>query len=324
MRLALSVVASAALAQCRAMSMWSRVAREGPSGFGYRSTAAEVTEGCELSGKRYLLTGCNSGIGFETLAALTAHGATVLAAARTLDKARAACERVSGDTIPLECELSEPTSVREAVSAAGEGLLDGILCNAGVMLPHGLHTKHGYELQFLTNHIGHFILVNGLLPRLSQDARVVCVSSGGHRLAPRGGIAFDNLTGERPYLPWQAYGQSKLANLLFVQELARRFAGAEQLALAVHPGVVATQLTRGMSRLSQLGLRLLLPLFVKTPAEGAATSCFALVHRGARAMNGAYLVDCNVAEPSRHARDPVLARRLWRASEEIAARLWTP
>lgn len=315
------LVAAPSLLERRRMSLWAWLAPTGPNGFGYASTADEVAADCDLSGKRYLLTGCNSGIGFETLRVLTSRGATVLAAARTLDKARRACERAGKGAVPLECELSEPSSVRAAAAAIGMEPLDGVLCNAGIMLPSGSHRKYGHELQFLTNHLGHFLLVTALLPRLATDGRVVCVSSGGHHIVPRGGIDFDNLSGERRYLPWQAYGQSKLANLLFVAQLARRFAGSERAAIGVHPGVVRTELTRSMSRFSHHGLGLLAPLFVKSPAQGAASPCFALVHPAGRALNGAYVVNCDVSTPSRHARDAALAQRLWSVSEELTAAL---
>src|SRR5690606_29144580 len=122
--------------------------------------------------------------------------------------------------------------------------LDVILCNAGIMALPKRELRHGQELQFLTNHLGHFGLVTGLLDQLRERARVVVLSSAAHQLAPRGGIQFDDLTLEHNYTPWLAYGQSKLANLLFARALAGRLAGTQRTANAVHPGAVATPLTR--------------------------------------------------------------------------------
>ena len=159
------------------MSLLGALRGKGPNGFGYNTTAEEATAGVDLSGKRILLTGCNSGIGFETMRVLTERGATVLGAARSLEKAEKAGAKVSGETIPVVCELSEPESVfaaAESVKAMGEKL-DVIVCNAGIMALPKLNQQHGYELQFFTNHIGHFILVTELLDLLADDGRVVMV-----------------------------------------------------------------------------------------------------------------------------------------------------
>ena len=143
---------------------------------------------------------------------------------------------MKGDFVPLACELSEPASIRACIDAvkSGAGPLDAIVCNAGVMAPPTLRQAHGYELQFFTNHIGHFILVTGLLDRLAPTGRVVVVASNAHRRAPAG-IEFDNLSGARDYAPLRAYGQSKLANILFTRELARRLPGGGQTANACTP-----------------------------------------------------------------------------------------
>ena len=151
-----------------------------------------------------------------------------------------------GVTLPVACELTDPASIMACVDLLeAEGvLLDGVICNAGIMAVPRLEQAFGYELQFFNNHVGHFILVTQLLDRLTEDARVVVVSSGAHRAAPKGGIEFDNLSGARGYRPSRAYGQSKLANLLFAKELARRFDGTARTANAVHPGVIHTNLGR--------------------------------------------------------------------------------
>ena len=199
--------------------------------------------------------------------------------------------------------------------------LAAIICNAGIMALPKLSQKHGYELQFFTNHVGHFLLVTGLLDKLAPDGRVVVVSSDAHRTAPKGGIDFDNLSGERGYSAWQAYGQSKLANLLFAKQLAKHFRGSSRVANAVHPGVIQTNLGRHMNPVLSAALTLAGPLVLKSMPEGAATEVWAAVHPAAAQISGEYLSDCNVAKPRRIALDDALAERLWTKTEEIVAGL---
>lgn len=304
------------------MSLYSMFSGKGPSGFGYGSTAEDVTAGLDLTGRRYLVTGANSGIGQETARVLGLRGATVLAAARTVEKAAEACKEFGAAAVPVACELSEPASVRacvETLKSMGQPL-HGVLGNAGIMALPKLEQKYGYELQFFTNHVGHFLLVTGLSDALTDDARVVLTSSAAHQTAPAGGIEFDNLSGERGYSAWRAYGQSKLANLLFARELARRWAGTGRTANAVHPGVIQTNLGRHMGPMASL-MALAGPLFLKTIPQGAATQTWAAVHPGAASLRGEYLADCNVAKSSEYGRDDALAARLWQESERIAAGL---
>jgi NAD(P)-dependent dehydrogenase (short-subunit alcohol dehydrogenase family) len=304
------------------MSLLSRFKRPGPNGFGYASTADDVTRGLDLHPKTILLTGCASGIGLETLRVLARRGAHVIATARTLERAAAACAEAGATGTPLACDLSEPESVRSCVAKIkAEGLrLDAIICNAGIMALPQLSQVHGFEKQFFTNHIGHFLLVTQLLTELTAEARVVVVSSDAHRGAPRDGIELDNLSGERGYRPWVAYGQSKLANLLFARELSRRLPGPRQTANALHPGLIQTNLFRNMPGFARVGLLSLAPLIMKSVAQGAATQCYVATHP-ALAVNGEYFSDCNLARTSRHGRDRQLALSLWEASERIAARL---
>ena len=304
------------------MSLLSRFTRPGPSGFGYASTAEEVTRGLDLHGKTYLLTGCTSGLGFETLRVLASRGARVIATARSLDTAREACARVSGETRPLACDLGEPESVRAcAATLSSEATpIDAIICNAGIMALPQLTRVHGYEKQFFTNHIGHFLLVTTLLPLLQAEGRVVVVSSNAHRRAPKQGIELDNLSGEAGYHPWRAYGQSKLANLLFARELARRLPRPRQTANALHPGVIATNLARSMPASMRIALTVMTPLALKSVPQGAATQCYVATHPGLMA-NGEYFSHCNIARSSRLGSDAELARRLWDASERIIQKL---
>src|SRR5262249_12714519 len=154
----------------------------GPSGFGYASTAAEVTDGLSLAGQNVLITGCNSGIGQEAMRVIALRGARVVGTARTLEKAERACATVSGATLPLACELADPASVDGCIAALKQAdvRLDAIICNAGIMALPELNKAYGYELQFFTNHVGHFMLVTGLLQELTARGRVVMVSSAAH------------------------------------------------------------------------------------------------------------------------------------------------
>lgn len=305
------------------MSLFVRFLPNGKSGFGSASTAEDVTAGLDLSGRTVLITGSNSGLGLETARVLAGRGARVLAAARSVEKAQQAVADLPGTFVPLSCELADPRSVRACVVSVKQlGFsLDAIVCNAGIMALPKLEQAFGYELQFFTNHIGHFMLVSGLLDSLSQRGRVVVLSSAMHKRAPRAGIDFDNLSGERHYTAWEAYGQSKLANVLFTKQLAKRFAGSGRTANAVHPGVIPSPLARHFSPISRAVYTSVGPLFLKDMARGAATQCYVAVHPDVAATSGEYFADCNVKQPSSHALDADLAERLWSESQRIVAGL---
>jgi len=305
------------------MSLYGLFRGKGSTGFGHNSTTDDVTEGLDLSGKTYLLTGCNSGIGADTLRILCERGARVIGAARTIEKANAACEAAPGEAVGVACELSEPTSVRAAVQAVKDlGFpIDGILCNAGIMALPERTLQHGYEAQWFTNHVGHFILVTGLLEQLTAEGRVVMTASYGHRMTYAEGIRLDDLSAEGKYDQWQAYGQSKLSNVLFAKHLATLL-GPNQTANAVHPGVIVTKLTRHMNKFVD-GLYMAVgpALFTKTLAQGAATQVYVAVHPDASNVNGKYFADCNVKTPSGHGSDAALAKALWERTEEVVAGL---
>lgn len=305
------------------MSVYQHFVSNGASGFGYGSTAEEVSDGVSLAGKTVLITGCNSGIGLETARVLSLRGARVLAAARSLAKAEQVCSTLSGPSLPIGCELSDAVSVRACAAAVrGAGFqVDVVVCNAGIMALPRRETAHGVELQLFTNHIGHFLLVTSLLDQLSETARVVVLSSDMHRRAPAEGIQFDNLDAARGYTPWGAYGQSKLANLLFAKQLARRFTGTRKTANAVHPGVIVTNLQRHLSPVLAAGMSLFAPLVLKSVPQGAATQVYAAVSPQLEGVSGQYLSHCNLAEPRADANDVGLAQRLWDVSEQIVARL---
>ena len=289
--------------------------------FGPTSTAEEVSEGIDLSGRVYLLTGCNSGIGEETLRVLGLRGAEIIGLARTVAKAQAALDKHGVPGTAVACELADPASVRAAVETV-RGLgkeLSGIIANAGIMTLPEPRTTLGLDLQFLTNHIGHWILVNGLVDLLTDDGRVVMVSSGAHFMAPDVGIEFDNLSGERDYQPWRTYGQSKLANLLTAKSLARKL-GGHRIANSLHPGVIQTNLGRHLEDydglLDNIGRENL-----KTVGQGAATQVYLAVHPDVADKTGLYWDSCQVKEPSKPAQDDALADRLWTETETIVASL---
>lgn len=307
-----------------AMSLLSSLRREtGPSGFGYASTAEEVVRSVDLRGQTWLVTGVTSGLGKESARVLSLKGARVLGTGRSEARARTAAEELAASAltapVPLVCELSEPASIRACVATVleRENALDGILCNAGVMALPSRTLVCGQEAQFFTNHIAHFMLVQGLMPRLAPKARVVVVSSSAHRRAPSGGIAFDDLSLSETYRPWRAYGHSKLANLLFARALAQRFEGTERRANAVHPGVIATKLMRHMPPVLRGAMPVASRVALKTAAEGAATQIWAAVHPGAAQLSGEYLVNCNVGRSSRSGSDATQAERLWKATQDI-------
>lgn len=290
--------------------------------------AEQVTEGLDLSGRMALVTGATSGIGLETARVLARRGVHVLVTGRTLDKARAACAGLEGRATPLACELEDFDGVAECAARVVQlGVpLDMLICNAGIMAPPTLELVRGLEKQFVVNHLGHFLLVQRLLDtvRAAPGGRVVMVSSSAHKWAPPGGIAFNNLTGEKGYDPRVFYGQSKLANALVARELARRLGGSATTANAVHPGLIITNIIRYIPRWQQLLAPLVGPLLrsrIKTVAQGAATTCYVATHPDVARISGRYFADCAVATPEKVMEDDVLAKRLWAESEKLV-RSW--
>jgi NAD(P)-dependent dehydrogenase (short-subunit alcohol dehydrogenase family) len=184
-----------------------------------------------------------------------------------------------------------------------------------------LQQKYGLEMQFLTNHLGHFVLVNRLLDRVQEAAagRVVMVSSLGHYTTVAGGINFDNLSGEKRYVPFTAYGQSKLANLLMSNELARRLKGTNVTSNAIHPGIIMTPLARNMGSLRTTLAGLVSWPVSRSVEQGAATQCYVAASPALDKVSGRYFADCNPARMSAHAQDAKMAARLWSVSEKLAA-----
>lgn len=292
------------------------------SRFTRRSTAEQVTAGLDLSGKTVLITGCSSGLGLESMRVLALRGAHVIGAARSADRAAQAAASVGAEITPVSCDLADFDSVVACADAvhALRRPLDVLMCNAGVMGLRRRQQRYGVEMQFLTNHLGHFVLVNRLLDRVLQApaGRIVVVSSLGHHLPVPGGIGFDNLSGARTYDPWTFYGQSKLANLLMSNELARRLEGGPATSNAIHPGIIFTPLMRHMGSLIARAGELLTWPINRSVEQGAATQCYVATAPALAGVNGGYFADCNPARTSVHARNPELAARLWAVSEELA------
>ena len=291
--------------------------------FDESSTAAEVTEGLDLTGKIAIVTGCNSGIGYETMRVLALRGAHVIGTGRTLEKAQTACASVRGVTSPVQLELSDFESVvacAEAVRSLNSPV-DMLICNAGMR--GGRHELvNGVEKHLAVNHLGHFLLVNRLLDWLffSWQGRVVVLSSrSAYKSAPEEGILFDDLRMERNYDDVLAYGHSKLANALFSFELARLLNGTRITSNAVHPGLVSTNIVRHESAIIRAGFGLLTKIAGKTVEEGAATSCFVATSESLGATSGRYFEDCNAMTVlgDNHMQDRDQASRLWLASEEL-------
>jgi WW domain-containing oxidoreductase len=292
-------------------------------GFGRRSTAEDVTEGLDLRGKTAVITGVNSGLGQESMRVLAARGARIIGLARTREKAEAACAAVDGDTVPVTCELSDFGTVRDAareIRAMGMPI-DILMTNAGIMAPKQLRHAHGVEMQFATNHLGHFILVNHLIEQVRQApaGRIVILSSAAHKFAVSGGIAFGNLDASGGYDPWRFYGQSKLANLLHARELSRRLDGTRVTSNALHPGVIQTNLARDAQSLLLSVARLFSPFLYKSVPQGAATQCYVATHPAVDRISGAYFADCREAGTSAWGRDDDLAVQLWKESERLTA-----
>lgn len=289
------------------------------SELGFSSTAEEVTERVSLAGKTVVITGVSSGLGEETARVLGKRGAFVIAAARSAEKAQAVLDRHGIEGVAVACELSEPASVRAAVETIrGMGRkLDVVICNAGIMALPERKEAHGIELQLMTNHVGHFILVTRLLDSLSADGRVVVVSSGAHTMAPEAGIEFDDLAGEKSYDAWKHYGQSKLANILFARALHKRFEGTKRVASSLHPGVIKTNLGRNNRKSVDDIFESMDPAKVKTIPQGAATQCFLAAHPSGAEAAGRYYADCQPKETSPLGQDDDLAERLWEETEKL-------
>ncbi|WP_442679214.1 SDR family NAD(P)-dependent oxidoreductase [Sphingomonas sp. ASY06-1R] len=311
--------------------------------FGATSTTDDVLAGVDLSGKRVLVTGASAGLGVETCRVLVAHGAMVIGAARNLDKAeqatagvRAAVANGAGFDL-IQLDLASLASVRACADAlvADGRPFDIVIANAGVMAPPLGRTADGFETQFGTNHLGHFVLVNRIAGLIREGGRLVNLSSAGHRFAD---VDLKDANFEQTeYDPWVAYGRSKTANVLFAVEFDRRHKTRGVRATAVHPGGIRTELSRHMTQADEDALigsinaahaaAGLPPFEFKTIPQGAATSVWAAAVADAGAIGGRYCEDCHVAEIQDgegirggvrpYALDEARAKALWAKSEEL-------
>uniref|UniRef100_Q01RR6 Probable oxidoreductase n=1 Tax=Solibacter usitatus (strain Ellin6076) TaxID=234267 RepID=Q01RR6_SOLUE len=315
---------------------------------GATSTADDVLSGVNLHGKRILVTGVSAGIGVETARALAAHGAHVVGAARDLAKAEAATAQVQKDAAAngggfelTALDLADLKSVRacaDGLIAKGEPF-DVVIANAGVMATPFGHTADGFETQFGTNHLGHFVLINRIASLIRTGGRLVNLSSAGHRIS---NVDVEDPNFERtPYDPMIAYGRSKTANILFAVAFDQRHRSRGVRATAVHPGAIQTELGRYMERAQlesmidrinqQLAAEGKGPFEWKTIPQGAATSVWAGVLAPADEIGGRYCANCQVGRIVRgdavitaagegvreYALDPHNAAALWKKSEEL-------
>ncbi len=316
--------------------------------FGYASTTEDVLAGINLNGKRILVTGVSAGLGVETARALAAHGAQVVGAARDLNKAKLATAQIQKDAAAhggsfelIELDLASLKSVRacaDRLLAKGE-LFDVIIANAGVMATPFGHTADGFETQFGTNHLGHFVLVNRIASLIRSGGRLINLSSSGHRYS---NVDLQDPNFDRsPYEPFVAYGRSKTANILFAVGFDKRHRERGVRAAAVHPGGIQTELGRYsdpgriQKLLEQINEQLAAegkgPFQWKTVPQGAATSVWAGVVASADDIGGQYCENCHVGTVVRdevpitvisegvraYALDENNAEALWKKSEEL-------
>jgi NAD(P)-dependent dehydrogenase (short-subunit alcohol dehydrogenase family) len=308
------------------------------SGFHAKSTAAEVLADADLAGRTAIVTGGYSGLGLETVRALAGAGATVIVPVRSPEKARENLAELDGNVRTASLDLSDLASIRSFAEAMLAELdrLDMLINNAGVMACPEARVGPGWESQFGINHMGHFALTSALMPLLAQSegARVVALSSAAHKMSD---IRWDDIQFETgAYDKWQAYGQSKTANALFANALARRLAGSSGHAFSVHPGAIFTPLQRHLPKEEMIAMGWLAEdgepsemarQGFKTPEQGAATSVWAATAAALGGKPGVYCEDCDVAPPTDpavrfkgvepYACDDAAAERLWSLSERL-------
>ena len=293
--------------------------------FGATSTAEEVTAGLDLTGKTAIVTGCNSGLGLETMRVLALRGAHVIGTGRNLEKASKACSSVPGKTTPVALELSSLDSIVECADTVTKlGYpIDILMCNAGINTFGELELVNGGERTFAVIHLGHFILVNRLMPMLkkAQESRIVHVGSmSAYVQAPAVGIDFDNLRGEGVFDSQEAYGRSKLANALFSLELATRLEGSSVTSNVIHPGLVKTNIARTAPIALRKAFDWFGHLIAKTVEEGAATQVYVATNPALKGVSGAYFEDCNAVTVGgdNYIFDKPMAEQLWSTSEQMA------
>ncbi len=273
-----------------------------------------------LIGKTAIVTGANSGMGMATARALLDEGATVIMLCRSEKRGKEAYEKLSEDgngrTYLILADLGDYDSVRNFTKQVKERFdkIDILVNNAGFISLDRQKTKEGLERQFGINHVGHFLLTTGLLDMMGEGSRIVNVASGAHKT---GKIHFDDINLHKGFNVFKAYSQSKLANVLFTRELARRVKDRGITVNCCHPGAVATNI--GIDRETGFGktvTRLLKPFF-QTPEQGAATAIFLVTDESVKDITGEYFYKCKVAKSSKRSKDMELAKRLFEFSEQL-------
>ncbi|KAH6798126.1 Rossmann-fold superfamily protein [Perilla frutescens var. hirtella] len=297
----------------------------GPSGFGSASTAEQVTEGIDATNLTAIITGGASGIGFETARVLALRNAHVIIAARNLEAANEAKQTILKDNSNARVDvLKLDLASLKSVKAFSDNFvtlnlpLNILINNAGLVCPYQL-SEDGIEMQFATNHLGHFYLTNLLLDKMKDTAkstgiegRIVNISSVAHIYTYPGGIAFEQINDKNSYDYKKAYGQSKLANILHANELSKRLQieGANITVNSVHPGTIMTKIFKDYGILIKI-LKLATNILWKTVPQGAATTCYVALHPSFKGASGNYYMDCNEYKSSRFSTDKALAKRLW-------------
>ncbi|CAN1189735.1 Short-chain dehydrogenase TIC 32, chloroplastic [Linum perenne] len=325
---------------------------KGESGFSARSTAEEVTSGIDGTGLTAIVTGATSGLGLEATRVLALRGVHVVMAVRDVDAGyevrRSIMEGIPNAKLDvMKLDLSSLASVREFASDfISTGLpLNILLNNAGIMACPFSLSEDNIELQFATNHLGHFLLTNLLLETMKKTAdssnrkgRIVIVGSLAHCFTYREVIRFNGINDESGYFDMRAYGQSKLANILYAKELARRLEvhafsqsvkpvvkygieedGVNITVNSLHPGSIVTNLLRYHSFINLLA-HVFVKFALKNVQQGAATSCYLALHPQVKGVTGKHFMDCNLAEPNCHGKDMDLAKKLWDFSLRLTTR----
>ncbi|KAL5174271.1 Short-chain dehydrogenase TIC 32, chloroplastic [Glycine soja] len=302
---------------------------KGQSGFSASSTAEQVTQGIDGTALTAIVTGATSGLGLETTRVLALRSVHVVMAVRSVDSGKNVKETIlkeipSAKIDVMELDLSSMASVRKfAADFNSSGLpLNILINNAGVMATPFTLSQDNIELQFATNHLGHFLLTNLLLETMkktvrecNQEGRIVILSSEAHRFAYREGIQFDKINDESGYSSYFAYGQSKLANILHANELARHLKeeGVEITVNSLHPGSIVTNILRYHDYINAVA-NMVGKYFLKNVQQGAATQCYVALHPQVKGISGEYFMDSNKGTPASLAKDSELAKKLWEFS----------
>ncbi|CAH8306501.1 unnamed protein product [Eruca vesicaria subsp. sativa] len=306
---------------------------KGASGFSSSSTAEEVTHGVDGTGLTAIVTGASSGIGVETARVLALRGVHVVMAVRNTASGAKVKQDIlnqvpSAKLDVMELDLSSMESVRRFASDyKSTGLpLNILINNAGIMACPFMLSKDNIELQFATNHLGHFLLTKLLLDTMKntsieskREGRIVNLSSEAHRFSYPEGVRFDKINDVSSYSSIQAYGQSKLCNVLHANELARQLKedGANIKVNSLHPGAIMTSLWRYFNSYLAGAVSAMARYFIKTVPQGAATTCYLALNPQVAGVTGEYFTDCNIAEPTSLAKDSELAKKLWDFSTKL-------